>query len=73
MMARQVGPQERKPEHSLAPSRCVVEMRTFLANSIKARRLRPARKAGYKTAAETLLRHRTEIIFANGRCPYKTV
>jgi hypothetical protein len=73
VMARQVGPQERKPVHSRVPSRHVVQMRTFLANSIKARRLRPASKAAYKTAADTLSRDQAEIIFANGRCPYKTV
>jgi len=41
------------------------EMRTFLANSIRARRLRLAKKAGYKTAASTSLRHHIKINLAN--------
>jgi len=43
-MARQVGPQERKPEHSRVHEEHVAEMRTFLAYSIRARRLRSARQ-----------------------------
>jgi hypothetical protein len=73
MMAGQVGPQERKPEHSLAPLRRPEQMRTFLANSIKACKLRLAFKAGYKTAADTSSRQHARIVFANGRRPYKAV
>jgi len=43
-MARQVGPQERKPEHSRVLKEHVTEMRPFLAHSIRASRLRPARQ-----------------------------
>jgi hypothetical protein len=41
------------------------EMRSFLANTIMARRLRLASKAGYKTAASTSSRHHITIILAN--------
>jgi hypothetical protein len=63
-MAKQVGPQERKPGHTLALM-CVTEMRTFLANSIRARGLRLARKAGYKTAADTSFEHHMQINLAS--------
>ena len=44
---------------------CVTEMRTLLANSIRARGLRLARKAGYKTAADTSFEHHIKINLAN--------
>ena len=40
------------------------EMRTFLAHSIRARGF-GLRKAGYKTAADTSLRHHIKINLAN--------
>jgi hypothetical protein len=63
-MAKQVGPQERKPEHSLVRLKHVAQMRTFLANSIRARSF-GLHQAAYKTAADTSLRHHIKINLAN--------
>jgi hypothetical protein len=70
-MARQVGPQERKPEHSLVLKH-VAEMRTFLANSIRARSF-GLQKAAYKTAADTSFTYHIRSTWQTGRCPYKPV
>ena len=71
-MARQVGPQERKPGRTLVPLKHVTEMRTFLAYSIRARSF-GLQKAAYKTAADTSFTYHTQSTWQTGRCPYKSV
>jgi hypothetical protein len=48
----------------------VAEMRTFLANSIRARSF-GLQKAAYKTAADTSFTYHTRSTWQTGRCPYK--
>jgi len=50
----------------------VAEMRTFLANSIRARSF-GLQKAAYKTAADTSFTYHTRSTWQTGRCPYKAV
>jgi hypothetical protein len=64
-MARQVGPQERKPEHSRA-----LKARDRDEDVLGEFHQGPAgfglrEKAGYKTAASTSLRHHIKISLAN--------
>jgi len=72
-MARQVGPRERKPEHSRAP-----EARGRDEDVLGEFHQGPQApvcndKAGYKTAADTLWSGHMRVSLAIGRCPYKAV
>ena len=62
-MAKQVGPQECKPEHSLVPEARGRD-EDIPGAFIRARGF-GLRKAGYKTAADTSLRHHMKINLAN--------